>query len=213
MPKSTIPRKRSLRPHCKTGKNLICAYCGNSFYVQKCRLKRVGVRAPKFCSDACKHKGRAVKHGHSRRGRKTPTYYAWKGMHARVRENADARHKRLYFDSGITVCSEWFSYEVFLHDMGEKVKGLTLERRDNTKGYSKDNCYWATQKQQNRNTRQNRMITFGERTQCLGAWAEEKGWDESLIRRRLNAGWTAQAALTVPPQSSGARNPEWRKAA
>lgn len=213
MPKTNIPRKRSLRPHCKTGKFLDCAYCGNSFYVQKCRLKRIGKRAPKYCSVSCRGYVASVRHGHARVGHKTLTYYSWKGMLARVRENADERHKRLYFDSGITVCDRWQTFENFLEDMGEKPEGhrISIERRDNTKGYFKDNCYWATQKEQNRNKRTNRMITFNGKTQCAMAWADESGLKEATIRCRLNRGWTITSTLTVPVQSVGARNPEWRK--
>lgn len=197
----------------KTGKDLNCANCSGVFYVPLCRLRREGTKAPKFCSDSCKHAGRAVKHGHGRRNKKTLTYYAWKGMNARTRETADLRHKRLYFDSGIAVCLEWQdSFENFLRDLGEKPPRMTLERRDNTRGYSEDNCYWATQKQQTRNTRNSRLLTLNDKTQCVGAWAEETGLKSATILRRVNSGWTTQAALTVPVQSFGARSSEWRTA-
>lgn len=121
MPKSTVPRKRSLRPHCKTGKILVCANCGDSFYVQKCRLKRTGGHAPKYCSVSCRSAGQAQRatHGHARRKgqKRTKTYAAWLGMKARVR--SEGRHKRWYKDKGITVSDEWEkSFEAFFRDMG-----------------------------------------------------------------------------------------------
>ena len=59
-----------------------------------------------------------------------------------------------YGGRGITMCDEWReSFLTFLEDMGHKPDGLTLERRDNNRGYSSENCYWATRKQQRENQR------------------------------------------------------------
>lgn len=193
---------RSLRPHCRTGKTLTCAKCGNTFYVQKCRLKRAGGRAPKYCSIRCRTLGQMdrARHGHATRRNKkrtSKTYAAWLGMKARVK--SEGRHKRWYKDKGITACPEWMeSFEAFLADMGECPKGLTLERIDGTKGYYKENCRWASQKEQNRNNSANRMLTLDGKTQCVGAWAEETGLKEATIRGRLNRGWSDMFALHVP---------------
>lgn len=58
-----------------------------------------------------------------------------------------------YGGRGITVCHEWFHWPTFLADMGERPGNLTLERKDNNKGYCKDNCEWATRSQQSYNKR------------------------------------------------------------
>lgn len=76
---------------------------------------------------------------------KTPEYEAWDNM---LRRCLSKNYPR-YFDyggRGITVCKEWVnSFPTFLSDLGYRPsKEYSLEKRDNSKGYSKDNCYWAT---------------------------------------------------------------------
>lgn len=70
------------------------------------------------------------------------------------------RHKSGYENyggRGIKVCKRWLEgFENFLKDMGEKPEGMSLERKNNDKDYSKSNCYWATPKQQANNRRKRR---------------------------------------------------------
>lgn len=129
----------------------------------------------------------------------TPTYKAWDGMIQRCTNINDAGYAD-YGGRGITVCDRWLVFSNFLEDMGVKPDGHELERMDNNRGYYSENCKWATRKEQNKNKRNNRLLTMGEDTLCLCDWAEKTGINGSTIIERLKRGWSVERALTTPPK-------------
>lgn len=80
---------------------------------------------------------------------KSAAYKRWIYMKARC--NTDIK----YVSKGIKVCDRWQSFQNFYEDMGDPPEGMTLDRIDGTKGYSPDNCRWATVFEQNRNLSSN----------------------------------------------------------
>lgn len=86
--------------------------------------------------------------------RKHPMYGSWAGMVNRCHNPNNSSFAR-YGARGITVCDRWRvgedgkkGFECFLADMGERPEGMTLDRMDGEKGYSPDNCRWATNHEQ-----------------------------------------------------------------
>jgi len=82
-------------------------------------------------------------------------------MHDRCRRKANKCYRH-YGARGITVCDRWSGdtgFENFLADMGTRPAGLSLDRIDNERGYSPENCRWATSTQQTRNTRRTKLTS------------------------------------------------------
>jgi hypothetical protein len=126
--------------------------CGTEKTVSSVCLRRGTSR-----SCGCLKKDLAVVHGHASRHAASTEYLAWCGMRARC-ENPNSISWADYGGRGIKVCERWEKFENFLLDMGKKPNPrLTLERRDNSLGYSPENCYWATRAQQSSNTRRTRL--------------------------------------------------------
>jgi len=104
-----------------------------------------------------------------------------------------------YIDRGITVCQEWDeSFEAFLRDMGVRPEGMTLDRVDNDKGYYKENCRWATPKQQAYNRSTNVLIEYNGVKQGIRQWADKLGVSYLMLDWRLKNGWTIEEAFTTP---------------
>lgn len=131
-------------------------------------------------------------HGESRT---SPEYRTWCSMKRRC-TNPSTKNFRHYGGRGITVCQRWMdSYEVFLSDMGRRPSPKhTLDRIDNNKGYSPDNCRWATYKEQALNKSTTRRIN-GKSVQELSL---ESGISVKCLQLRLHRGWSIERATTQP---------------
>lgn len=133
---------------------------------------------------------------HARSG--TPEYNVWCSMKRRCLVPSASSFKN-YGGRGIKVCDRWLeSFENFYADMGPRPPGRhSIERINNNGDYEPENCRWATQKEQCRNTRKNVFITINSQTKCSSEWAEIVGINPSTFYERMAKGWTGEKLLTT----------------
>jgi hypothetical protein len=163
--------------------------CGNTLTVWL-----QSVRSGNTTSCGCALNG-GVNHGHSKA--KTRTYQAWASMKRRCL-NPNVRDYNNYGGRGISICQRWMdSFEAFLNDMGEIPDGMSIDRIDNDANYEPANCRWATRKQQARNTRSNRIVTYNGESKCLVEWSEKTRIPYQILWGRLSKGWSVEDALTI----------------
>ena len=113
-----------------------------------------------------------IKHGYA----KTKTYTSWLAMKKRCLYPKHPQY-HLYGGRGITIAHEWLEFSNFVRDMGERPAHTSLDRIDGTKGYSKDNCRWATIIEQ----AQNRRTTIVYKGKTITEWSKITG----IPRRKL----------------------------
>lgn len=163
--------------------------CGNT---TKLRGNTLSAGAVKSCG--CLR----APHGKSR----TAESYILKSAVQRC-HNKNAQAYANYGARGIRVCKRWRESDGrglinFLADMGPRPRGATLERKNNSKGYSPTNCVWATRRVQTRNMRTNVWITYKGRRMILADWAAQVGLPYMTLWARLKKGWPVKRALETP---------------
>ena len=114
-------------------------------------------------------------------------------------QNPNDKRYMDYGGRGIKVCNEWQSFARFSSDMGEPPTDKhTIERVDYNLSYCKNNCRWATPKEQANNKRNNRLIYVNGLSKTLQQWADETGIRRETIARRINSGWDPHKAIRTP---------------
>lgn len=114
---------------------------------------------------------------HSHKMSHTKAWDTYYGMMSRCYNHDDKRYVD-YGARGITVCDEWINDKEAFFEWASChgiAKGLQLDRIDNDKGYSPDNCRFVTPRENSRNRRSNlmiehegKMITLVELSEVLG---------------------------------------------
>lgn len=127
-----------------------------------------------------------TKHGH----RQHKLYDTWNSMKQRCANPNSTRYKD-YGERGITVCEKWSDIENFIKDMYPSyVEGYQLDRIDNDKGYSKDNCRWVTPQQNQWNTKSQK----GSTSKYKGVHKSKSKWAAKIKGRHLGTFATEEEA-------------------
>jgi hypothetical protein len=138
---------------------------------------------------------RATTHGHSSNGTITKSYRRWLKIKNRCHNENDKDYK-YYGGRGIKVCERWAKFENFYSDMGDVPDGMTIEREDNDKGYSPDNCKWATPMEQANNRRSNTFYTYENQTLTFAQWCRRNGIKPETVDSRMRKGMSFEDAIT-----------------
>lgn len=175
--------------YCKRGERImwLCeCECGNTSRIRGGELKK----GQKYCGECGKG---CPTHGLSH----LPEYNVWHSMKQRC-NNSDCANYPNYGGRGIGYDERWEKFEKFYEDMGARpAKHLTLERKKNDLGYSKDNCVWDTRKVQARNVRRNHTLEYNGKIKCISEWGEFFGLKHDTIAGRLERGWSIEKTLTT----------------
>lgn len=109
--------------------------------------------------------------------------------------NPENQFYKDYGARGIAVCDEWLDKKDG-HSNFQKwalsngwTEFMSIDRIDNNKGYSPDNCRWATPKEQANNRRNNHYVTIKGVTKTAQEWADEIGISQRAFLYRIEAGW------------------------
>ena len=131
-------------------------------------------------------------------------YHAWQGMNQRC-YNKNNRAYSIYGGRGIKVCDDWKDFKKFrdwalLNGYDERLgrSGCTIDRIDVNGNYCPENCRWIGMKEQTRNRRTNKVISFNGEKHCLSEWEEKLHFNAGVIYGRLKKGFTIEEAILVP---------------
>lgn len=152
--------------------------CGNIIVVPKSYLKSKHTR-----SCGCWVKEMHTTHGLSQ----SRIYKVYSGMKKRCYDKNHKLYNR-YGGRGIKICDEWLNDFMAFYNWSMAngyQDDLTIDRIDNNKGYSPDNCRWVTMLEQAQNTSKNVNITYKGKTQTISAWSRETGIPQNTISRRF----------------------------
>lgn len=131
-----------------------------------------------------------------------PLYSVWGNMKDRC-TNPHNKTYEYYGGRGIHVCDEWMHDFKAFYDWSMAngwAKGLQIDRIDNDKGYSPDNCRWVTRIENCNNRRDNHFIEYNGERHTMSEWGRITGLGRSIIKSRLMRGWSVDDALSRPKQ-------------
>lgn len=127
--------------------------CGNYVERMACNININQDYGVSSCKDCWKERMRVKKTTHGKHG--TFEYRVWKKIKTRIFDKNDKEYPN-YGGAGLTMEDDWVrDFTAFYNDVGEAlVKNnikYSIDRLNNSLGYVRGNCRWATDSQQARN--------------------------------------------------------------
>jgi hypothetical protein len=144
-----------------------CPVCKGTF--ERLVKKMINQKTCKACQGTQK-----ISHGMANR----PVYNTWQQIIQRC-ENPKNKKYPIYGGKGITVDPKWKTFEGFWSEMGNTYEeGLTIDRKDSSLGYNKENCRWLTKsKNSSETTKRRPVIQMREVLVPSKMLIEVKRWD------------------------------------
>lgn len=140
-----------------------------------------------------------LKHGHRASRGRSPTYRIWLGIKRRCSDRECKDYAR-YGGSGIRVCDRWSaSFEAFLADMGERPRGMNLDRMNPFGDYEPGNCRWVLQRLQNTENKRNlrAVVIDGVPFPSLSAACRHFGLSKTVVHYRISTGVAVSDAIKI----------------
>ena len=191
--------------HYRNEQGYICRCdCGNEADITLSKITRKN----HVCCLKCRPKYLETNNGSYLHGKsKTQIHNVWLGILARCYAEYNTAYKR-YGAKGVTVCDEWQGKQGFVNFYNwsmengyeeEKAENgrnvLTIDRIDNSKGYSPDNCRWVTNFEQANNKSTNRRYEYNGEVHTISQWAIIYNIKYATLRNRLSNGMEFEKAI------------------
>lgn len=186
--------ERLILPSGQTNRTVDCiCECGNKTNVRLLHLVR-----NRISSCGCITK--------TRKGlSKTPIYKIWKAMHERC--DGKTKNANIYKGRGITVCKDWTDNFIFFYNWAKENgynKGLQIDRKNNNKGYSPENCRFVTPKINVNNRECTFFVNYKGKKQSLQLLMQKLNYPNkvSTVRSRILRGWDVENAIFKNPATN-----------
>lgn len=123
----------------------------------------------------------------------------WRTMKQRCLNPNNPKYKS-YGGRGIKVCNEWSTFkrfEIWAKENGYR-EGLSIDRIDNNKGYTPENCRWVNRITQQNNMRSNHFLEYSNERHTISEWSRLLKIDRATLNNRIKKGWDIEQALFSP---------------
>lgn len=122
---------------------------------------------------------------------KTKAYRSWRAMMNRCYSPIN-KYYAYYGGRGIKVSTAWHNYHKFYEDMGDPNPDQTLDRINCNQDYSKENCRWATMREQSNNRRSNLKINYQGTRYSGKQFSIQFGIEYQLVRKLYKEGLSGE---------------------